>query len=125
MRAHVHPCSASGMAQPTDDVFISLGIEPRHALQCALDGDRSEFVGTGCAERALEGASHGRFERDEAMITSRMAIYLDVFRREAGSGDGIILPHASQMESHRLVIRVFYIVQRISCRLRRPGRSGE
>ena len=57
---HVHPLLGLGHGAAQDDVFDFFGIELRHAFERALDGDGGQFIGTGGAERALVGASHGR-----------------------------------------------------------------
>ena len=57
---YVHPLLGFGRGAAEDHIFDFFGIDLRHALQRALDGDGGQFIGTGSAERAFEGASHGR-----------------------------------------------------------------
>ena len=57
---HVHPLLGLGHGAAEDHVFNLFGIELRHALERALDGDGRQFIGTGGAQRALEGASYRR-----------------------------------------------------------------
>ena len=59
----VHPLLGFGHGAAEDDVFNLFRVELRHAVERALNGDGCEFIGTGSAERAFEGASDGRTHR--------------------------------------------------------------
>src|SRR5581483_174858 len=49
-----------------DYVFDFFGINLRHSIQRAFDGNRSQLIGTGGAQRAFEGASNrGADRRDQ------------------------------------------------------------
>ncbi len=56
--SHVHALLGFGRGAAKNHIFNLFGIDLRHAVERALDGDGGQFVGTGGAERAFEGASH-------------------------------------------------------------------
>ncbi len=55
---NVHPLLSLGRGAAENHVFDFFGIDLRHALERAFNGDGGQFIGTGCAQRAFKRAPH-------------------------------------------------------------------
>src|SRR6266478_3363213 len=56
--SHVHALFGFGSRAAENYIFYLFGIDLRHTLERALDGDRCQFIGTGSAQRTFKSASY-------------------------------------------------------------------
>src|SRR5579864_2255706 len=112
MRATFMPCSASGMAQPMMTSSISLGSSCGTLASAPLMATAASSSGRVARSVPLKARPTG-VRTDEAIMTSRMDLYRDVFRGGAGRRNWFaVLTHAFEVELHRFTNEFFHFVQR-------------